>query len=373
MRIAFIKKRFFLYGGAERYLQTLIGELRDSGHEVHILANQWVFEEEVIFHRVKIIPFPSFLSILTFNINSGLKIKDPKFDCIISFERTTHQDIYRAGDGCHREWLKIRSQYEPLYKWASFKINPLHRLLLNLEKKIFTTTRLIIANSKMVKEQIIRHYAVPEDKIKVIYNGVDLERFHPRNKDLYRNNLRESLGIPKDVKVLIFVGSGFGRKGLLTLIKAIALIKEADLYALVIGKGDTDQYRMLAKELGIPDKILFLGIHRDIQKFYAVADLFVLPTLYDPFSNATLEAMASGIAVITTKNNGVAEIIDNGKEGYIMDRLSDPQELAERINHALSNDNMGKMARQKAERFCIEEIAKTFEREILNLSHGTSL
>lgn len=368
MRLAFIKKRFSIHGGAERYLQTLITGLLKLGHEIHVFANQWTDDESIIFHKVNIIPFTSFLSTLTFSRNSRFKVQDSRFDCIISFERTTNQDIYRAGEGCHAEWLRIRAGFEPIYKRASFKINPLHLLLLYLEKRIFRDTRLIIANSRMVKEQIMMHYGVPEDKIIIIYNGVDLERFNHRNRDLWRHSVRDSLGISEDSMVLLFVGSGFERKGLGTLIRALPLIK-ADTKVLIIGKGRIDKYTALAKGLGVSERILFLGTQNEIERFYAVADLFVLPTLYDPFSNATLEAMASGLPVITTKNNGVAEFIEDGKEGYVTTSLSDPEELADRINLCLPRlDYMGKTARLKAEGYPIEKSTEDFIEAIERLS-----
>lgn len=363
MRLAFIKKRFSIHGGAERYLQTLIQHLKNSGHEIHVFANQWVDEEGITFHKVNIIPFTSFLSTLTFDINARSRVKGQGsmvYDYIISFERTTCQDIYRAGEGCHAEWLQIRSKTGPFYKKLSFRINPLHIAILNLEKKLFKNTKLIIANSKMVREQIIRHYAVLEDKIMIIYNGVDLARFSPENKEKWRDDTRNNLSIPKGSKVLLFVGSGFERKGLKTLIHAMPLIK-GDVKTLIVGKGDTNKYRALAERLRVSDKIIFLGTQKEIEKFYAASDLFVLPTLYDPFSNATLEAMASGIPVITTKNNGVAELIENGHEGFVMDSLSDAKELADKINLSLVNlESMGKTARKKAGAFPIEMAARKF-------------
>ncbi|MBI5212283.1 MAG: glycosyltransferase family 4 protein [Nitrospirae bacterium] len=316
LRLAFIKKKFSIHGGAERYLQTLIGQIKEAGHEIHIFADTWTEEDGIIFHKVDILPFSSFLSNLTFNIDANSKLQTLnsklKFDCVISFERTTCQDIYRAGEGCHAEWLDIRAKTAPFYKRLSFKINPLHISLLNLEKKLFHITKLVIANSKMVKEQIIRHYEVPEGRINIIYNGVDLMRFTPENKDKWRKDIRSSLNVSEDSRILLFVGSGFERKGLKTFIDA-------------------------------------------------ASDLFVLPTLYDPFSNATLEAMASGLPVITTKNNGAAELIENGSEGFAAQNLFNARELADKINRSLSNlEAMGENARKKAEAFPIGRAVKEF-------------
>jgi len=369
MRLAFIKKRFSLHGGAERYLQTLIEHLKKEGHEIHIFANRWSEEEGIIFHRVNIIPLSSFLSTLTFNINTRSRITTGAYDCIISLERTTFQDIYRAGEGCHAEWLRIRSTIEPFYKRLSFKVNPLHIYMLKLEKEIFNNTRLIVANSEMVKRQIIDHYAIPEEKIRVIYNGVDLERFSPQNRDRWRRDIRKGLDISGDTAVLLFVGSGFERKGLGTFLKALTQIKDLDFLAIIIGKGNTDRYRAMAERLGVLNRILFLGVQKEIERFYAAADLFVLPTLYDPFSNATLEAMASGIPVITTKNNGVAELIDSGQEGFVMDDMFDSGELADKITLCLcSLESMKKMARKKTEAFPIQQAVERFLSAIKSFS-----
>lgn len=367
MRLAFIKKKFSVHGGAERYLQTLIGHLKKSGHEIHIFANRWSEEEGITFHGINILPFSSFFSTITFNANVKRAVqKNEGIDCVISFERTTCQDIYRAGEGCHAEWLEIRSKIESPYKRFSFKINPLHICLLNLEKRIFNNTPLIVANSRMVKDQIIKHYAVPEEKIIIIYNGVDLSRFTPENKDRWCKSARKSLNVSDHSKVLLFVGSGFKRKGLKTLLYSFPLIKNEDIKLLVIGKGDRKRYTMLAEKLDVSDKVIFLKPQREIEKFYAAADIFILPTLYDPFSNATLEAMAAGLPVITTKNNGVAELIENGHEGFVLDNLFDAEELADKIHLTLRNLKViREKAREKAEAFPIERAAQEFT-EVIN-------
>ncbi len=161
------------------------------------------------------------------------------------------------------------------------------------------------------------------------------------------------------------MGSGFKRKGLQTLLYSFPLVKNEDIKLLVIGKGDRKRYTMLAEKYGVSDNIIFLKPQREIEKFYAAADIFILPTLYDPFSNATLEAMAAGLPVITTKNNGVAELIENGHEGFVLDNLSDAEELADKIHLTLKNLKViGEKAREKAEAFPIERAAQEFTEAI---------
>jgi UDP-glucose:(heptosyl)LPS alpha-1,3-glucosyltransferase len=371
MKLAFIKKKFLIHGGAERYLQTLTGHLRKEGHEIHIFANQWAGKEGIAFHKVGVVSLNSFLSTVTFGRNAARAIKkDLEFDCVISFERTNCQDIYRAGEGCHAEWLKIRATIEPLYKKMSFKLNPLHLALLDIERKLFSDTRLIIANSRMVKDQIVRHYSVPEERLATIYNGVDLVRFSQDNRERWRRVVRERLGISDGSKLVLFVGTGFRRKGLGTLIDAISLAKDEDLKVLVIGKDNFGSFRKRAERKGVDDRIVFLGPRKEIEEFYGAADIFVLPTLYDPFSNATLEAMASGLPVVTTKNNGAGELVENGQEGFVVSSLFDALEFSEALRWPLQDlKEMGEKARRKAELFPIERAADEFTEAIKKVNN----
>jgi UDP-glucose:(heptosyl)LPS alpha-1,3-glucosyltransferase len=379
VKFVFVKKRFSIHGGAERYLQTLIECLKRSGHEIHIFSNYWTKDGEVIFHKVNVLPFGSLLSTLTFNLNVKKALESAfKTDCKISFERTTYQDIYRAGEGCHREWLKLRKLIEPSWRQYTFRINPLHIALLSLEKKLFYNTKIIIANSHMVKKQIIKHYGLPENKIHVVYNGVDLRRFSPQNRLNYRDLVRKDLSIPEEAKVILFVGSGFERKGLLTLLKALSILKTAkalspaEIYLVVIGKGDIKKFKHLAQEYGLEGHVAFIGQEESVEKFYGSADVFVLPTVYDPFSNATLEAMASGLPVVTTDHNGASEIIEDGIDGFILRDLLNYNELAEKIMLVLSdNERMGINARQKAEMYPIQKSAEEFMDALIRFA-GTS-
>jgi UDP-glucose:(heptosyl)LPS alpha-1,3-glucosyltransferase len=177
--------------------------------------------------------------------------------------------------------------------------------------------------------------------------------------------MRQAVGLGDHDKVILFVGSGFRRKGLETLIRSLPNVKKSlhgeRLVTIVIGKGDTDLYRQTAKRLGVEDDIIFLGPRSGIEKFYAAADIFVLPTIYDPFSNACLEAMASGLPVVTTRNNGAAEIIEEGKEGFVTASITDSSELAGEIVMAFANAQViGMRARAKAEQLSIEKSASAF-------------
>ncbi len=360
MRIVFIKKKFSSYGGAENYLNNMLSVLSEKGHELHLISTEWPENSSVKVHEINLKSKKTFLSLIEFNRKVKNMINRLNPDCTVSFERITTQDIYRAGDGCHREWLKIRENFDGKIKKISFLINPLHICLLNIEKEIVKNTPLIIANSFMVKEQIISHYCVASEKIIVMYNGVDLNRFSPKNKKLWRDMIRTMYKIEPHMNIILFVGSDFKRKGLWRIIRSLKNIKQ-DAIVMIVGKGDERYYRNLAKRCGVEKKVLFVGPRKDIEKFYAASDLFVLPTLYDPFSNATLEAMATGLPVITTKNNGASEIIKDAKDGYILYDLFDTEELSEKINMALDRlEDMGWCSRKKAEKYDITTVTDRF-------------
>lgn len=361
MRIAFIRKNYRPYGGAENYLSLVSDGLRSQGHEVHIFsASDWQ-ESPFQIHKVNAIKKPSFLSNMFFALNVKNELKKDSFDCILSFERTFFQDVYRAGDGCHREWLNRRKIAETFLKRLSFALNPHHLTLLYLEKRCFSGSKTIIANSMMVKNDIIKHYPAAQKKIRVIYNGVDLEKFHPAGKDR-KTAIRNSFGL-KEHKVILFVGADFKRKGTITLLKAFSLLDIKDAKLIIAGRPAKKCHISMAKKLGIDKNVIFHGAEKEIQKLYSIADVFVLPTIYDPFSNATLEAMASGLPVITTAYNGASELIKNGLEGFVIDNPLNADMFAQKISVTLQQaENMGKKARLRAESFpvknAIDEIMK---------------
>ena len=251
------------------------------------------------------------------------RLETADFDLVQSHERIACCDIYRAGDGVHREWLAQRRRVLGPLRRLGIALNPYHRHVLAAEKKLFASPRLkaVICNSHMVKEEIRKYFGLPETKLHVIYSGVDLEAFHPGLRELHRAAVLAQHGIPADAAVFLFVGSGFERKGLPTALRALAGLR-APAHLLVVGKDrKLEQFRRLANELGVGPRTRFLGGQENVKPFYGAADAFVLPTLYDPFPNAALEAFACGLPVITSGKSGAAELIREGENGYVRDAL----------------------------------------------------
>ena len=194
-------------------------------------------------------------------------------------------------------------------------LNRKHRDILQLEEALFAKreAQRVIVNSQMVKHEIVDLYAYPAERIDIVRNGIPLGqfRFDPEQREKSRSDLK----LKPDETVLLFAGSGWERKGLLFAIQAMALCRNRKMRLLVAGRGNQRSFKS--------KRVQFLGEVADLTRVYAAADIFVLPTIYDPSSNACLEALGCGLPVITTRSNGFSEIIEDGVHGSIIDRAND--------------------------------------------------
>lgn len=327
MKIALIRYRFTPFGGAERYMSRLIEGLCEAGHEVHVFAAEWEAgtDEKVVIHQVPVRTTTGWLKALTFSLNCRKLIPREKPDIVFSLERTLQQDIYRAGDGCHRRWLTQKNLGRGILHKAWTWLNPFQIAYVWLERRLFTDPGLkaIIANSRQGMDDIVRYYDVNPAKIHVVYNGIEPVVPDEQNRERLRRKMADEFGLGDELR-LLYVGSGFRRKGVAAAIAAAARL-QVPFRLFIVGKGRAKSYRRLAERLGIGEQVIFTGPRRDVEMFYQGSDLFVFPTLYDPFSNATLEAMAHALPVITTGFNGVSELICTGENGFV---VQDPLDVA---------------------------------------------
>src|SRR3989337_1331923 len=372
MKIALVVYQFIKEkGGVESYVFNLSRHLLDRCHEVHIFAHRFGQDQDkrLLFHHVPAITFWSPLKYWTFAVNAPKIIKKTgiKFDLIHGVTQTLSQDIYRVGGGCH--WDYMMHTY-PLMQSTTGKIimclNPRHLSILLLERIIFKRNRYkqITCISEQCKKEIMHHYKIYANDIEVIYNGVDTNTFTPQNRIRYRDVIRVKYAVAPDEVLLLFVGSGFKRKGLKYIIDALPLIDtDKKIKLLVAGRGKVREYQKLAKENGIIDKIIFAGVYKNIQEIYAAGDIFVFPSEYDAFGTACLEAMASGLPVVVSKTSGVSEIIMQGKEGFVINHPINAKEMVIYIDALLDKEKreeMGSAARQKSEMYSFEaNIEKT--------------
>lgn len=361
MRLALVRQRYSTYGGAERFIERTLGALGGRGVAVTVLAREWIGDPGSVircdpFHIGRLWRDWSFAHAVC------RKLARESFDFVQSHERVACCDIYRAGDGVHAQWLHNRGMTLSPVGRLGLALNLYHRYVLAAERRLFASPRLraVICNSRMVKNEIRAHFGTPEAKLHLIHNGIDLEAFHPRLREAHRAAMREKLGIPQRAPLHLFVGAGFERKGVFRLVEAFALSRRRDAHLVIVGR-DKAQARAerAASSRGIASRVHFVGAQENVRPWYGAADTFVLPSLYDPFPNAALEAMACGLPVITTTQCGTAELIDEGMNGYVVDALA-VDALAERLARldVPSAHEMGRRARKRAEEFSLESMTE---------------
>jgi len=304
VKLALVCRPFVFHGGVETATAGLVGELVRRGHRVDLLSPRG--QEPVpgvTIRRLPVLPLPSLLRLVSFGIAARAAARAGDYDIVQSHERMTGADLYRAGEGTHRGYLEAMDRLG--------KVSPYHRYVINLETRMFQLKgiRHVVAISAGGKAEIERLYGTPPDRVSLVYNGVDLVRFHPDNRARHRSPARAEAGVPMGAFTVVFAGSGFERKGLATAIQGLAALADRDSRLLVLGKGDRGPWSELARRLGVSDRVVWLGPRPDIERWYAAADVVALPTRYEPFGNVHLEALASGIPVVTTTRAGGAEAI----------------------------------------------------------------
>jgi len=305
------------FGGAENYLSRLSKQMTESK-----------FNHQIINSSIPRF-LPSWVRVMFFNMAVCFFKKDKFY---FSLDRILCPDIYRAGDGVHKVFLS---------KLKKKSLNPLHPIYLFIERKCLRTAKCIIANSKMIKRQIIEAYDIEPEKIRVIYNGIEIKEI---NYEKSFANISKEFNINKSTTNIIFVGSGFERKGVKELLHIASNISFDNIKVFVIGKEkNISLYQNLSRELGVQDKVIFTGPREDVDDFYTIGDIFLFPTHYEPFSNVVLEAMNFENVVFTTAQNGASEILD--KEFIMVN--SNEYSVSEKINNLLRNSEKLEFEKKK--------------------------
>ncbi len=351
MRIGLIRRGFSHTGGAEAYLLRLADGLALAGHEpVLVTSGEWPSSR---WKHGEISRLRG--STPTEFAKAFLAIKS-QFDVSLSLERTPGCDVFRAGDGVHAAWLKRRAAYESAWKVFFRRWNPKHGALTILERKVFESTPFIIANSHMVADEINEWFGVPPERIRVIPNGIG--QALPM---MDRAVAREALGIDPDTFCALFVGTGWDRKGLDVAVKAVDSLPGKSVL-LVAGRGDHRAFQGRSTK--------FLGPTKNLPTIFAAADVFVLPTYYDPFSNASLEALAAGLPLVTTTANGCSEILEEGKHGNTVEP-GDVSALAAALNswRSANREQVAADCRRLASEYSLERNTAATIDVLLEVKH----
>ena len=337
MKIALIKRNFSLQaGGSEKYAVALAEGLQKAGHTIKILCNKidHDLKQNVNYQKIPISKISSATKNKSFAVNAGHAIQNGNFDIAYGLGRAHHLDVVRVTERIQSHWIKVN--YEKTYhlqKW-----NPRHKTLIQLEKEIYTAnkTRRIVVQSLFDQKILAEQYQLPKLKFTHIPNGVNAEKFFPQPVS-ETNKLRQNFKIENNAKILLFVSNDFKGKGLSTILQVISRLKSNEkplnLKLLVVGNDSNQKFQRQANHLNISKQIIFAGRQTNLATFYSAADLLVHPTKYEPMPNVVLESLACSTPAITTPNNGSADLIQYGTNGYIISSAKAVDELAGSIQN----------------------------------------
>ena len=325
MKIAIIRCKFNPFGGAEQFITRTIQSL--SAFDVHasIIAESWQknndtsstssqdWIEAIVTGSNRAAKF------LSFNQSVATILSTNKFDLIQSHERLLGADIYRLGDGIHASWVARLAKVSPWYTKLWLKIDPYHRAVIRTEKKMAKEPNLTyVANSTLVQHELIDWYQVPKSRIVLIENGIDTTAFRPSSQ-AKKITEKTKLGLNPQLPTVLFIGSGFARKGAFELLEAINSLPDFQLIIVGYDKQLT-RIKKRVKALQLEKRVLVTGPQSDVKPFLAAADCFCLPSLYDPFPNAVLEALCSALPVVVTDAVGIADAVTHHNAGMVCER-----------------------------------------------------
>ena len=335
MKVALVRSKFNYFGGAEKFVERALEALVMVEAQPTLICQSWKSSEEAAPFPIIQTPKPKGLTRTARARHFGASVHEAvnknAFQLVQTHERIPGFDVFRAGDGVHRVWMAQRAKDIGGFRNWLMRLDPFHRYQLTQERLLYEAENLraVICNSNMVKHEILTYFKIDSQKIHVVYNGIDTEKFRlPTTQE--RAQARLQIGLSASEPVLIFLGAGFERKGVHHLLQALALTSEMRL--MVVG-GDKriKRYQQLARSLGISERVTFTGPQKDPLPFLWAADGMVFPTLYDPCPNAVLEGMACGLGIITTPHCGAMELLD--KTSGICVSPWDHQGLADAMSH----------------------------------------
>ncbi|MEI8195593.1 MAG: glycosyltransferase family 4 protein [Phycisphaerae bacterium] len=326
-----------------RYLAT-------RQHDITIFASDWedLNQPNVHYHRVPIRHRPAFLQGPSFFKSCTRELAGTHFDVL-----NIHGCVCPTGgvhwvQSVHRAWLERAKALRKPLSLARFKqrINPLHPLLLRLEEEHFRQRKFqrLIATTKDVREDLHRLYDVPRESIDVVPNGFNPVEFNPERRLRERPGMREKLGLTPDDIALLLVANELDRKGYRTILSAMRELQRKQLRLIVCGRPDTATVKSLAAEYGLADQVIAFGPSRDVGLLHAAADLFVLPTQYEAFCLAILEALGSGLPVVTSQVPGAYDAIREGVNGYLVHDPKDGLELAQVLTPLLDPQRLAALS-----------------------------
>lgn len=355
-------------GGVERVMVEMMRYMSFDKRNYYIAATEVEKDykpADLLEIHVPSLKKPFFLSAFTFCLGNLLRSTASK-GLIHAFGATHFSPDIVHAHSCHKAWFLQSIREVPFLSkaWLLKLLNPVHYFTIVIEtiQYKFSRVQKVIAASKIVKDDVVRCFGVPEEKVSVVYNAVNSEEFHPKHKNS-KEQVRSSLGLSSEDYVLIFVANEFKRKRLTTIVEALHK-QSSSVKLLVVGKDNPAPFQAQIQEYGLEDRIQFLGLRSDLSELYGASDLFLLPTSHDAFALVVTEAMAAGLPVITTPMAGASEVIQNDQNGFILSDPDDSEELFRLIELIKNHKNIESIeheARNTAERMSWQNFSSQVE------------
>ncbi|HAA05384.1 MAG TPA: hypothetical protein DCE18_18745 [Syntrophobacteraceae bacterium] len=365
MKIGIQIERFDpLAGGAEKYTDELIRGLLARGHQVRLFARD--ARSVPVGANYQVVPVNGLFrwqKDLAYAQHADQLANSAPLDVLLSMGKTTAMDVLQPHGGSilhsqQQNVARIPSVLLRTLKGLFNHVNPRQVRARQREAHLFRRRPppQVVAVSRMVADDLHRYHGVPEERLHVIYNGVDLQRFAPSTLAERRTEARQRFAVDDRTLLFALVAHNFKLKGVAELIQAAARLcaDEQAFCVLVAGKANPRHYQRMAQDLGCGNHIRFTGPLEVVEDLYAAADVYVHPTWYDPCSLVVLEALAAGLPVITTRFNGASEIMTDGCQGFLLDTPADVERLADRMATFFQPEriqHMGRQARLLAEKF----------------------
>jgi UDP-glucose:(heptosyl)LPS alpha-1,3-glucosyltransferase len=359
MKVALVLEQFdWRKGGLESWTWQFARLLISKGIGVHVVAFEFhpsAQELGIIAHRAGEMPRSRLRRAEALeHCLRGLRV-----DVIHDMGSGWHADIFHPHNGSALASLRHNQLRIP--RWRRFALwHPKrHRETLEIERRQHANPgATIVAVSRMVESDLRTLHQVPAGRLRVIYNGVDLEKFSPAHRATHREAVRAQLGIGDRVLFLL-LAHNLRRKNAPTLIRAVARLaaQGKPAHLLIAGSTRTGACERLAEKTGAAGSVTFLGLV-DPAPYYAAADVGVLPTWYDPCSLFALESWAAGLPFVTTRSNGASELMQQGVQGFALDDPADDVALAEKMELLLDGETRAKMGVAARELACAHSFEK---------------
>lgn len=326
-------------GGCETYVASIARRLVREGHTVHLYARRWdeaALPPGMNYHRLVLPRVPHFLRPWVFSAACAKALHNEHHDVSIGFDKIWGADVLYPQGGLYvassdHNLLKHRSEWKrSLTRWMK-RFDPTFWSFRWLEQKQYSPRHrpLIIAISEMVRGHFTKYYGIRPEDLRVVHIATDPARFLESDRPRQRAEWRSRWQIGAEENVALFVGMNYRLKGLEPLLRSVRLLPSSVPFRLlVVGSNDTRAYESLARQIGVADRVRFLGYCPDVRNAYFASDFLVHPTFYDPCSHVVPEAMACGLPVISTQYNGATELMRVPQTGYVIDDPHDHKHLA---------------------------------------------